>query len=230
MSTVFRQGMRSNKITHNPARNTSRVKQAEGRIRFLTPSEEIRLRKEIPPVCIPQLDIALYTGMRKGEQFSVRWPQVDLDQRYIFLEYSKNGSSRYIHLNSTTVAILTRMREEHDRLGLPEDTTIFVSQHHGTIANPRKWFETAMSKAKIEGVTWHTLRHTFAARLVMAGVHLKTVQELMGHKTMTMTARYAHLAPSHKMAALELLVPVSETGDSGTKVTPKRTHDQKEGF
>ena len=60
--------------------------------------------------------------------------------------------------------------------------------------------------AGIEGVTWHTLRHTFASRLVMAGVDLKTVQELLGHKTMAMTARYAHLAPSHKLRALETLV------------------------
>ena len=189
MSTVFREGKRNNKITHNPARSTSRVKQAAGRIRFLTPTEEIRLSKEIPPVCIPQLDIALYTGMRKGKQFSVRWRQVDLDHRDVFLEDTKNGTSRHIHLNSTAMTVLTRMREEHDRLGLPDDTTIFVSQRHGTIANPRKWFETALAKAGIEGVTWHTLRHTFASRLVMAGVHLKTVQELMGHKSMAMTVR-----------------------------------------
>jgi hypothetical protein len=52
-------------------------------------------------------------------------------------------------------------------------------------------------------VTWHTLQHTFASRLVMAGVDLKTVQELMGHKTIAMTARYAHLAPTHKLRALE---------------------------
>ena len=57
-----------------------------------------------------------------------------------------------------------------------------------------------------QGVTWHTLRHTFAGRLVMAGVDLKTVQELMGHKTIAMTARYAHLAPTHKLQALETLV------------------------
>ncbi|MGA9063410.1 MAG: site-specific integrase [Terracidiphilus sp.] len=73
------------------------------------------------------------------------------------------------------------------------------------IKNPRKWFATALEQAGIEGVTWHTLRHTFASRLVMAGVDLKTVQELMGHKTIAMTARYAHLAPTHKQQALETL-------------------------
>jgi site-specific recombinase XerD len=72
--------------------------------------------------------------------------------------------------------------------------------------DPKKWFETALRLAGIENVTWHTLRHTFASRLVMAGVDLKTVQELMGHKSLAMTARYSHLAPSHKLAALERLV------------------------
>jgi integrase len=74
------------------------------------------------------------------------------------------------------------------------------------IKNPRKWFATALNQAKIKGVTRHTLRHTFAGRLVMAGVDLKTVQELMGHKTIAMTARYVHLAPTHKLRALETLV------------------------
>jgi len=75
------------------------------------------------------------------------------------------------------------------------------------MTDPREWFSAACEKAKIQGVTWHTLRHTFASRLVMAGVDLKTVQELMGHKTIAMTARYAHLSPEHKLSALERLVP-----------------------
>lgn len=74
-------------------------------------------------------------------------------------------------------------------LGLPSNSTLFHSKRDELIKNPRKWFATALDQAKIEGVTWHTLGHTFASRLVMAGVDLKTVQELMGHKTIAMTAR-----------------------------------------
>ncbi len=91
-------------------------------------------------------------------------------------------------------------------MAYPRDSTLFHSKRDGLIKNPRKWFATALEQAGIEGVTWHTLRHTFASRLVMAGVDLKTVQELMGHKTIAMTARYAHLAPTHKQQALETLV------------------------
>ena len=59
----------------------------------------------------------------------------------------------------------------------------------------------------LKGFTWHCLRHTFISRLVMKGVDLRTVQELAGHKTISMTVRYAHLAPEHNQAAIEKLVP-----------------------
>ena len=66
-------------------------------------------------------------------------------------------------------------------------------------------FEPAMEKASIEGFRWHDLRHTFASRLVMAGVDLRTVQELLGHKTQAMTLRYSHLSPGHQLDAVQRL-------------------------
>jgi site-specific recombinase XerD len=114
---------------------------------------------------------------------------------------TKNGTDRFVTLNSAAVQVLRHLQERHQQLGLPPDSTLFHSKRDGLIKNPRKWFATALEQAEIEDVTWHTLRHTFASRLVMAGVDLKTVQGLMGHKTIAMTARYAHLAPSHKLQA-----------------------------
>ncbi len=69
----------------------------------------------------------------------------------------------------------------------------------------KHWFDPAVREAGISFFTWYCLRHTFASRLVMAGVDLRTVAELMGHKTIQMTMRYAHLAPAHKLAAVEKL-------------------------
>ena len=96
-------------------------------------------------------------------------------------------------------------------------------------------FGRACRGADIAGATWHTLRHSFASHLVMAGVDLRTVQELLGHKDLTMTLRYSHLAPAHKAGAVEKLgtalaapspVAVAATADNGlgpaAKPTPPR--------
>ena len=72
-------------------------------------------------------------------------------------------------------------------------------------SNLRKLYEAAVKNAKLEDVNFHTLRHTFASHLAMAGVDLKTIQELLGHQTFEMTLRYAHLSPHHKKVAIEIL-------------------------
>ena len=73
--------------------------------------------------------------------------------------------------------------------------------------NYRRWFNDAQTEAKVADYSWHCNRHTFASRLVMAGVDLRTVAELMGHSSIQMTMRYAHLAPLHNRAAVDRLVP-----------------------
>jgi site-specific recombinase XerD len=69
----------------------------------------------------------------------------------------------------------------------------------------KRSFKTALRKARIRDFHFHDLRHTFASHLVMAGVDITTVKELLGHKTLTMTLRYSHLAPSHKVKAVDIL-------------------------
>ncbi len=93
----------------------------------------------------------------------------------------------------------------------------------GALTSPRYWFEPAVKKAKLRSFSWHCLRHTFASRLVMAGVDLRTVQELMGHKSIQMTVRYSHLTPKHTLAAVEMLagtITVAPT-DTRTSTEPK---------
>jgi integrase len=207
ISKAYKLGMENSRVSTNPARFVSQRKESKGRIRFLTEDEATRLRAAIMehrPHCSYQLDVALNTGMRKGEQFSATWSQVDFKQAYIHLDKTKNGSERYVHLNDTVVASLKALKEEHKSRKLDFDT-LFFDRRNGSIKDPREWFASACDEAKIKGVTWHILRHTFASRLVMAGVDLRTVQELMGHKTIAMTARYAHLAPEHLRSAVNKL-------------------------
>ena len=69
----------------------------------------------------------------------------------------------------------------------------------------KRSFKTALRRSGIRDVHFHDLRHIFASHLVMAGVDLTTVKELLGHKDIKMTLRYAHLAPAHKKKAVEML-------------------------
>ena len=80
-----------------------------------------------------------------------------------------------------------------------------------------------MLKAQIQNFSWHCLRHTFASRLVMSGVSLKAVQKLMGHRTIQMTARYAHLSPGHLQSAVELISGSNPEKQALEKPTGTRT-------
>ena len=97
---------------------------------------------------------------------------------------------------------------------------MFLNCFGQQLKSPRDWFDDAVEDAGIEDFTWHCLRHTFASRLVMAGVDLRTEQELLGHRTITMTVRYAHLAPKHQLAAVERLC---DTGAAQNEPTDTRT-------
>ena len=79
---------------------------------------------------------------------------------------------------------------------------LFTNQ---TLQGNKHWFEVAVKRAGIRDFHWHDLRHTFGSRLAMAGVGRRTIQELMGHKTIQMTCRYAQLSPQHQLAAVEKL-------------------------
>lgn len=120
---------------------------------------------------------------------------------------------RHVPLNSTALAALAELRKRGDSTGL-----VIRNVQGEPLVGPRHWFEPAIRKAGILGLSWHCLRHTFASRLAMARVDLPTVQDLLGHKSIAMTVCYSHLSPSHTLAAVERLAePVSETqGDSKT--------------
>ena len=84
---------------------------------------------------------------------------------------------------------------------------MFPSARAGdALQGSRGWFSTALDEAKVLDYTWHCNRHTFASRLVMSGVDLRTVAELLGHRTLQMAMRYAHLAPEHQASAVDRLV------------------------
>jgi len=119
---------------------------------------------------------------------------------------TKNGTARVVIL---TEAAVTALEQPWNRRN-PDSPRVCLTRYGEPMISPRAWFELVMDEAiqksaSLEDVTWHIFRHTYISRLVMAGVDLRTVQELAGHKDIKMTTRYAHLAPAHKLAAVDRL-------------------------
>jgi site-specific recombinase XerD len=208
-SLIYRVGIENEKIDKNPAAGIRRKTENNARVRFLSNDEEKALRSAIVhrfPAFIHQLDLSLHTGMRSKEQFSLKWNQIDFERRILTLPKTKNGKMRHIPLNSVALSALTALKT--DDAGHVFPSTRYEDEG---LQGSRGWFVSALKDAKIKDFTWHCNRHTFASRLVMAGVDIRTVGELLGHKSLSMTMRYAHLAPAHNAAAVDRLVPVSET-------------------
>jgi site-specific recombinase XerD len=159
-----------------------------------------------------------------GEQYGLTWDNVSVERKSLTIPLSKNGHSRHVPLNQTAIAALQTVQSQGN--GQP---WVFLNCFGQRSSGPRKWFDQAVKDAKLQDFTWHCLRHTFASRLVMAGVDIRTVQELMGHKTIQMTVRYAHLAPNHQLAAVEKLCDTVAVQDSATdtKTDTKRFEESE---
>jgi integrase len=214
-SLVFRVGIDNEKIDRNPAARIRRKSEGRGRVRFLSHAEEDQLRAAIEsrfPEFLPHLLLSIHTGMRMSEQYGLHWNQVDSERRQIHLPKTKNGDPRTIPLNSVALEALEQLRGESKK---PGTTPVFPSLRGSeTLQGSRGWFPTALEEAKIKAYTWHCNRHTFASRLVMAGVDLRTVAELLGHRTLQMVMRYSHLAPEHQASAVDRLVKSKNQRDT----------------
>jgi site-specific recombinase XerD len=217
ISLIFRLGIENGKVKENPARLVKPRQVNNTRTRWLAPEEEVRLRAAIEAVCpehVSELDLALNTGLRLGEMYGLTWENVNVSRRVVTIPRSKNGETRHVPLNGAALAALSEPRNRSDGTG-----PVIRNPQGEPLAGPRYWFEPAVSRAKIRAFSWHCLRHTFASRLVMAGVDLRTVQELLGHKSIAMTVRYSHLSPTHTLAAVERLAGAIPEAPTGTKTS-----------
>lgn len=151
----------------------------------------------------PIVLLALNTGLRRGELLGLTWADVDPTGAQIIVRGSeaKSGRTRHLPLNREALAVLQTWRPDDAKA----DGFVFAGSNGEQMQSLKTAWGKIAKAAKLDGFTFHDLRHTFASKLVQAGVDLNTVRELLGHADIKMTLRYAHLAPEHKAAAVAKL-------------------------
>jgi integrase len=152
----------------------------------------------------PMVLISLNTGLRRGELFSLRWENINLEQGTLTVtgDNAKSGKTRHVPLNAIALKAFKEWSNQAQ-----ESEWVFMNNKTGNaFTHTKRAWTSILEKAQITNFRWHDMRHHFASKLVMAGVDLNTVRELLGHADIKMTLRYAHLAPEHKAKAVEKLV------------------------
>ena len=184
----------------------NREKKPRGRKRWATEAEAKHLIQAATesknPLLLPFIQLALSTGMRKGEILNLRWAQVDWEAKTIYLNQTKNGDPAAIPLNQYALHALTTLKKYRVR----SSTWIFSHTDGTRLKSVRNSFATACEKAKIEGLTIHDLRRTVGSWLINSGERLEIVQEVLRHKDIGTTREYyAHLEKSKAREAVEKL-------------------------
>jgi integrase len=229
LSSVLRRAVNAGELTENPVRRVDKPRlDRRGKVRFLDHAEESRLRhtlkardeeirnrrdvvnirrqtrneRRLPPLMhfgdhlTPAVLLSMNTGLRRGEALKLRWRSVDFSRRLLTVEgrNSKSRQTRHVPLNDEAVRVLQNWREQAGT-----GTRIFK-----VVGFQTAW-ETVLKRARISKFRWHDLRHHFASRLVQNGVPLNTVRDLLGHGSVGMSLRYAHLAPDQRREAVAKL-------------------------
>jgi integrase len=175
-------------------------------IRFLSDEERAALL-EAAEAKSPDLHaiivLALSTGARRNEILGLRWPEVDLKSGLLTFAKTKNGSVRRVPITGKALDLLKDIaaaRKLKDPSGL-----VFPGRTQATADKPlaiENVFQAALKDAAIENFRFHDLRHSAASYLVRAGVDMRTVAEILGHRDLKMTQRYAHLSRAHVTDAM----------------------------
>ncbi|WP_313483204.1 phage integrase [Stutzerimonas kunmingensis] len=179
-------------------RNSANEWRLKRRRKPLPSLQEVAFTDHLKPMVL----LSLNTGMRRGEVFSLRWQDVNLQAKTLTVagEGAKTSETRHIPLNSEALATLKAWKEQTIGTGY-----VFPGEDEKPMTDVKTAWLELLKNAGIIGFRWHDMRHDFASRLVMAGVPLNTVRDLLGHADIKMTLRYAHLAPDSKAAAVELI-------------------------
>jgi integrase len=190
-------------IDSNPMSKVSKLKQPSGRVRCLSDDERLRLLSACQDSDNPYLELivilALSTGARKGEILNLRWPDIDLHRGIAILRDTKNGENRGLPI---TGMALDKLKEFSKVRRLDTDLLFPRSDGKKPRIFSKPWL-VALQKADIHEFRFHDLRHTAASYLAMNGATLPDIAAVLGHKTLAMVQRYAHLTDSHVHGVVE---------------------------
>lgn len=205
-------------LNKNPMWSVKKLKENNYKTRVLMPDEEERLFKEIergyevvgrdrkkkkiyPYIYLKNIIIcALQTGMRKSEILKLKWSNIDFDYEYIELLETKSGKSRKIPISSKLMKIFKKI------LATSNSEYVFVNPStNSNYIDIHRAFETVLKNAEINNFRFHDLRHTAATRMLEKGADIRTVQEILGHSSVSVTERYTHTNAKSKKSAIELL-------------------------
>jgi len=174
-----------------------KFKSLKSRDRWLTPEEEQRLVRTAAPHLANLISFAVDTGGRLSELLGLEWGDVELTEERIRFRDTKNGEDR-------TVRLCNRAQRLLFKLGVKKSGPVFTFRGK-VMKTVQTSFNSARAMAGLEDVHFHDLRHTFASRLVQGGVPLYDVMHLLGHKSLKMVQRYAHLTPDSQDKAMRAL-------------------------
>ena len=184
-------------VNENPFHKVSKPKEPRGRVRFLSEDERQRLLDSCQVSRNSSLYtivvLALSTGARKGELLSLHWSDMDLKRGMLTFRETKNGETRSVPLTGYALDVLSH----HAKIRRPDTTLLFPNDTGQKPMSIREAWKFAVKRSGITNFRFHDLRHSAASYLAMNGASLMEIAEVLGHKTLQMVRRYAHLSEAH---------------------------------
>ena len=189
-------------LEDNPMRKISKLKEPRGRVRYLTDEERDRLLDACESVnknLYLAVVLALSTGARQQEIWNLRWSNVNFETRFITFTETKNDELRSVPLENLAHELLL----EHSKIKKIDSDLVFPSKKNPAVSYDfRNPWKKALVVAEVEDFRWHDLRHSCASFLAINGVPMRTIAEILGHKTLSMVQRYTHLSTEHLKEAV----------------------------
>ena len=205
IKAMFNKAIEWGYLDKSPVERVKKFKiRKDERPQFLSKEGIKRLLHSCTEGLYPFVYTALNTGMRSSELVHLRWKDIDLDKRKIMVHsredwQSKSGKSRTIDINDNSFEFLKKYKHQKS------EYVFCTKDARPLLNNLNRRFRNTAKRARLNDISIHNLRHTFASHLVMAGVPLATVSKLLGHADIKTTMIYAHLSPDHLKEAVNKL-------------------------